>query len=102
MTRRVIIRPAAEQDITDAVDWYAGRAPEQIGRFLDELAAAVTRSAESPRLFRTVHREVRRAALRVFPYFVWFVLDDDADLVRVIAVTHYRRDPAVVRSRLEG
>jgi plasmid stabilization system protein ParE len=100
VTAQVIILPAAEQDIADALDWYAERAPEQIERFLDELAVVVSRIAESPRLFRTVHREVRRAALRAFPYLAWFVLDDDADLVRVLAVTHSRRDPAYVRSRL--
>ncbi len=97
MTFHVIVHPAAEQDITDALDWYAERAPEQVERFLDEVAAAVRRIAGSPRLFRTVHRDVRRAALQVFPYLVWFVLEDD--LVRVLAVTHSRRDPAFVRSR---
>lgn len=81
MTIHVIVHPAAEQDITDALDWYAKRAPEQVERFLDEVAAAVRRMTGSPRLFRTVHRGVRRAALQVFPYLVWFVLEDD--LVRV-------------------
>lgn len=102
MTHRVVVRPAAEQDITDAADWYATQAPEQLDRFIDEIDAVVGRIAESPRLFRTVHQNVRRAALRVFPYLVWFILDDEADVVRVLAVTHFRRDPAFVRSRLDS
>ncbi|MCY7412160.1 MAG: hypothetical protein LH471_03865 [Salinibacterium sp.] len=30
----------------------------------------------SPRLFHTVHGEVRRAALRRFPYLLWLVYFD--------------------------
>lgn len=100
MTHRIVVRPAAEQDITDATDWYATQAPEQVERFLDEFGAVVVGIGAAPRRFRTVYGEVRRAALRVFLYLVWFVLDDDADVVRILAVTHYRRDPAAVRSRL--
>jgi cystathionine beta-synthase len=51
VTRQVIISPAAEQDIADAVDWYAGRVPEQVERFLDELGAALASIAESPVCF---------------------------------------------------
>ncbi|MEX2324704.1 MAG: type II toxin-antitoxin system RelE/ParE family toxin [Nitriliruptoraceae bacterium] len=77
MTHRIVVRPAAEQDIIDAADWYAAQAPEQVDWFLDETHAVMSRIAESPRLFRAVYRDVRRAALQVFPYLVWFVLDDD-------------------------
>lgn len=38
-------------------------------------------------IFRAVHGPVRRAAARVFPYFIWFVLEDDADRAHAIAVT---------------
>ena len=100
MSRHLIVGPAAEQDIAEAITWYIDHAPVQAERLLDELNSMMTRVRESPKAFRTVHAEVRRAALRVFPYLVWFVFDEDADRVQVLAVTHHRRDPAAVRARL--
>ena len=100
MNLALIVHPAAEQDIADALDWYGDRAPEQVDRLLSQLSEVMDRIRTSPRLFPTVHGAVRRAALRVFPYFVWFLLDSADEVVVVLAVTHHRRDPAEVRTRL--
>lgn len=100
MKRHLIVRPAAEQDIAEAVDWYGKHASEQAARFLDELGSLMVRVGESPQVFRTVHGQVRRAGMRTFPYLVWFTLDE-SDTVQILAVTHHRRDPVTVRSRLD-
>lgn len=101
MTYRVDVLPAAEQDIADAVAWYDARSPLLGDRLLDELDATMTRIRATPLIFRAVHGPVRRAAARVFPYFIWFVLEDDSDRAHVIAVTHHRRNPTEVRSQVE-
>lgn len=100
MSRHLIVSPAAEQDIAEAFTWYTDHAPVHAERFLGELNAMMSRVRESPMTFRTVHADVRRAALRVFPYLVWFVFDEDDDRVQILAMTHHRRDPTVVRARL--
>lgn len=100
MSYRIRVRPAAEQDIVTALGWYDAHAPGQGGRLLDEVSVVTARIADTPKLYRTVYGEVRRAPLRVFPYFVWFVVDDETTTVHVLAVTHHRRDPEAVRSRL--
>jgi toxin ParE1/3/4 len=47
----------------------------------------------NPRQFPVVHKNIRRALLRRFPYALMFVIDDDATLT-VIACFHGSRDPA--------
>ncbi len=98
MTIRVL--PAAERDIAEALAWYDARSPSLGDRLLDEVDAAMARIRDTPMVYRTVHGPVRRAAVRVFPYFIWFVLEDDLDRAHVIAVTHHRRDPTDVRSQM--
>lgn len=99
MNARVVIRPAAERDIQEALDWYLENAPEHAARLTDDLAETIERIRESPRLFRTVYGEVRRAALRRFPYLVWFVYFDEADTVHILAASHQRQDPENTRQR---
>jgi plasmid stabilization system protein ParE len=91
MIRR-IIRPAAEQDIREAVDWYEGEEPELGARFLDELQSTLNRLRMMPLQFPSVGKGVRRALLRRFPYAIYFVMPDEARAV-VIAVLHQRRAP---------
>lgn len=50
-------------------------------------------------MFPIAYRTIRRAPLRIFPYFVWFLVDAEARRVEVLAVTHQRRDPATTRAR---
>lgn len=69
-------------------------------RFLNDLRNAFDRLRDSPRLSRAVYGDVRRAALRTFPYLVWFVYFAEIEVVSVIAVSHQRQDPDAARSRL--
>lgn len=51
-----------------------------------------------PASFPLVHRTVRRALLRRFPYAVFFVEQGDAEVV-VLAVLHQASDPARWQTR---
>lgn len=100
MTYSVLVRSSAERDIARAVDWYAEHAPEQVARLVDELAAVVERVKENPRSFRPLRREARRAALRVFPYLLWYRCLDEAQTIEILAVVHGRQDPGRLQDRL--
>lgn len=73
MNARIVIHPAAERDIEHALDWYVENAPEHAERFVDDIRETIDRIRESPKLFHMVHGEVRRAALRKFPYLMWLL-----------------------------
>ncbi len=98
MTVRVLVRRLAEQDITDAFDWYVQSAPEYADGLLDEITEVLSRISVTPLIFRLVHGDVRRAALRRYPYFIWFVLSGDS--AQVIAVSHKRRNPESVQEHV--
>lgn len=93
------VLPAVEHDIEDAVRWYGARAPQQADRLIQELASVLSRIQDAPKMFPIAYRTIRRAPLRIFPYFVWFLVDAEARRVEVLAVTHQRRDPATTRAR---
>jgi plasmid stabilization system protein ParE len=100
VTFSVLIRAAARQDIDHAHDWYAEHAPEQVARFLDQLAAAIDRLRDSPQAFRPLRQDARRATLRVFPYELWYRVHVEPRVIEVLAVVHARQDPGRLVDRL--
>jgi len=91
MTARLVVRSAAEADITDAALWYEQRAAGLGSEFLRTVDVTLAEVARMPERFPIVYQECRRALLRRFPYAVYFVTSPD--LLSVVACMHARRDP---------
>jgi len=91
MKRRLIIRPEAEAEMVDAFDWYENRVPGLGAEFLLCVDAAFSALLRNPAQFPCVHRIVRRALTRRFPYEVFFV--EDNERVVVLSVFHAKRNP---------
>lgn len=88
----VIFTPRARAELIDAQDWYENEASGLGRRFRAAVDAVVERISVYPRQFPVVHKNIRRALLRRFPYALMFVIDDAALIV--IACFHGSRDPA--------
>lgn len=90
MTFDVRIRPEAEQDMTEAALWYEQQQRGLGQEFLDEAVAVFVRLAETPLGYELVHRSVRRALLRRFPFAVFYTFEED---VVILGVLHGSRHP---------
>lgn len=100
MTYEVRLTSMARRDRDHVVDWYDSEAPDQTERFLDEFYGVARRLAEFPQSGRAVHRGARRASLHIFPYQLWYRVRDEARVVEILAVLHYRQDPEGLIDRL--
>jgi plasmid stabilization system protein ParE len=100
MSRRLIVRPDAEADITGAALWYDERETGLGLELTVEVRAAIRRAVENPLLYLLMrrHPEVRRILARRFPYRIFFIVRDDA--VVVFAVIHAARHDRHWRERL--
>ena len=76
MNRRLIIRPEAEADLTDAAVWYDNREPGLGLELLSEVHSAIARALKNPESFTRVRRNptIRRVLTRRFPYRVFFIV----------------------------
>jgi plasmid stabilization system protein ParE len=91
MTRGILIRSAAEAEISAAIAWYEACSPGLGAEFLLALEAALHAAARQPQSFPVVHKIIRRALTRRFPYAVLFV--EEPTQIVVLAVFHARRNP---------
>jgi plasmid stabilization system protein ParE len=65
--------------------------------FLRSFEAIIDMLAEHPDAYPEVHRSVRRALMRRFPYCVFYVAESDGPVV--LGCFHARRDPIAWRRR---
>ena len=100
MNRRLIIRPEAEEDLTDVATWYDSHEPGLGLEFLSEAHSAIARALRRPEFFARVRLNptVRRVLTRRFPYRVFFIVRPDA--IIVFAVLHAARHDRVWRHRI--
>jgi toxin ParE1/3/4 len=91
MSRRLIIRPEAEADITRAAVWYEERVNGLGSEFIVEIHAAIQRALQHPLAQVHLRRqpEVRRVLARRFPYRIFYIVR--ADAIVVFAVLHAAR-----------
>ena len=97
MILELIVRPEAEAEIGEAFDWYEERVSGLGLDFILNLDAAFNAILRNPLLYPALHKNIRRALLRRFPYQVFFVYEENR--VVVLAVFHGKRDPKHWRHR---
>jgi toxin ParE1/3/4 len=95
--RRVVFRSQARREFDEAGDWYEKERPGLGMEFLDEIQLLIQRIATTPEQFPMLHRDVRKAVARRFPYCIYF--RERNELVVVLAVFHSARNPAAWRLR---
>lgn len=98
MPRRLLLRPAAVEDVAEAHAWYSNDAERPASAFLADVHDTMTRIREHPLQFPDIGG-ARRALLHRFPYAVYFIAPDDARAV-VLAVLHQHRNPGGWRRRI--
>jgi toxin ParE1/3/4 len=91
------VSPRAEKEITEAARFYEGRSRGLGAAFLEIIEQALAGVEENPLRFPVVHRDIRRALLKQFPYGVFFRLRSDR--IKVVAVMHLSRSPDRWRRR---
>ena len=90
MKYELLLRGRAKADIRRAAKWYE-RQRKGLGRdFVAEVDAALGLIEANPEQYEVVHREIRHAVLRRFPYGVFYRIRSTK--ISVFAVMHLKRD----------
>ena len=97
MKYRLNVRPEASADIAEAFSWYEGQRPTLGAEFESEVDRALDLIRQMPNAGRVVHRSLRRALLRRFPFSIYYTAS--SELIAIRAVLHHSRDPRTWQRR---
>ena len=96
MTRAVVFRPQAEDELLEVQRWYESRREGLGDEFGEAIERMVARIAAGPAEFQCVRGVTRRAVLNRFPYAIYF---HETDSEIIVLAVHGRQHPSRWRSR---
>ena len=91
MAYRLTVSDRAALEIVEAYEWYQEQHPGLGFEFLEALDEQFQAIIQSPQLYAQIHRGVRRALLRRFPYGVFYA--SKGEIISVLAVVRTSRRP---------
>lgn len=94
---KIVIKPFAELDATDAANWYNDKREGLGNDFLLALEAKLNAIQRNPNQFQIVYKSIRRALTERFPYSVFFILQKD--VIYILAIIHSSRNPKIWKKR---
>jgi toxin ParE1/3/4 len=97
-TSLLLIRPEAEADLTDAYRWYEERNRGLGVEFLRSVEASLFSLQKNPEAYLKIHKNIRRALIRRFPYGIFYVFEQKT--IVILAVFHVRRNPKLLKARI--
>lgn len=99
---RVVIDPAAAEELREARRWYAREAGAPVAaRFLAEFQRLRELLSQQPLMGPELEPGIRRALFRDrFPYSLLYVVR--AQRIMIVAVMHQHREPGYWKARVVG
>lgn len=94
---RIAIQPEAGSEIQEGYEWYESKAEGLGAEFIRAVDACLATIERNPTVYAVVHKQVRRALLRRFPYGIFYLIEGKT--IVVIACFHAHRDPKRWRRR---
>jgi toxin ParE1/3/4 len=94
---RLIIKPFAELDASEAANWYNDTREGLGNEFLLALDAKINAIQRNPSYFQLIYKNIRRALTERFPYGIFFIIEDET--IYVLAIQHTSRNPKIWKKR---
>jgi toxin ParE1/3/4 len=93
----IFIRPGVHADLDEAEDWYRNVQAHLIESLNHDFDDTVQRIADAPRGFPVAKRGARRVRMKIFPYYILYVIRGD-DII-IISLDHVKRHPRAWRKK---
>jgi len=100
MSYTIKISPLARLDIVESTAWYEKRRTGLGNEFYQEVSNMIDSLADSPRIFQIQYADVRRALTKKFSFGVFYIIEEEAKRVFVVAVLHTSRNPQIWKDRV--
>jgi len=96
----VRIEPEALNDIQKITDWYNEQQAGLGGRFQKTVIQQINSLKKDPHIFVIRYKEIRCVLVKKFPYMTHFYINEENNIVEVIAVISTDRNPKIWTERI--
>ncbi|WP_449401012.1 type II toxin-antitoxin system RelE/ParE family toxin [Chryseobacterium wanjuense] len=97
MVYKLIIKPEAENDLDQAIEWYKEQNKNLILQLLNEIEEGFNKVQNYPEHYQKRYKEIRIIFIKKFPYGIYYTIENDKIFVH--AVLHNKQNPQNVSKR---
>jgi plasmid stabilization system protein ParE len=90
---RIIILPIAQLDVKEAASWYDKQQKGLGKRFMSEVKQNIGLLKDNPLAFPNRYDSTRMLVLKIFPFIVYYDIDESKKVVVISAILHTSRHP---------
>lgn len=87
------ILPLAQEDIREAAKWYNAKKKGLGRRFTSHVRKKVKLLEKNPKIAPVRYADVRTAVLDLYPFMIHYRVDDDKQMILILAVYHTSKNP---------
>ena len=95
-----LLSSRAKNDLSNILNYYNELSKGSAKLFLDEFDDTAKLIIRHPGIAETLGANVRRFVMRGFPYNIYYIQESD-NTVLILAILHKRRNPDVIKNRIE-
>ena len=92
MAYKVVVSPRVQKEVENAIDYYALYSTNAPAAFIARLNEAYSALAVNP-FFGLRYKNIRSLKLNTFPYSLFYTVNEQQNIVRVLSCFHNKRDP---------
>jgi toxin ParE1/3/4 len=91
LKRRVVVRPEARDELSEAAAWYRRKSPAVAASFRTAVLNTINYISEWPAGSVEISDGVRRALTKQFPYAIFY--SEDSQGIVILSIKHQAQDP---------
>lgn len=97
MNYKLIIKPEAENDLYEAIEWYKEQNENLPSQLLNEVEIGLNNIQKYPEHYQKRYKEIRITFTKKFPYGIYYTLENE--IIFVHAILHNKQNPKSVDKR---
>jgi toxin ParE1/3/4 len=92
MAYKIIISPRTQKEVENAIDYYSALSDDVPLNFVQSVKETFDSLSINP-FFRIRYKNVRALKINKFPYSIYFVINKNEQIVRVLSCFHNKLNP---------
>lgn len=92
MAYKIIVSPRTQKEVENAIDYYSSLSDDAPLNFVQAVKETFDSLSVNP-FFRIRYKNVRALKINKFPYSIYFVINKNEQIVRVLSCFHNKLNP---------
>lgn len=98
MDYNLIIKPKAEEDIGETMEWYKEQNENLPEKFLIKIDESLEKIGSNPEHYQKRYGEIRIVFIKKFPYGIYYTAEENT--IYIHAVLHTKQNPIIAEKRM--